>query len=122
MSQTLFERMGGENAVTHMTHFLYVNMLHDDRLKPYFVNINAPRQMLKMQIFLTKVLCGDTSYGAASLQEVQKYLIDQGLNDQCIDVVIECVCMTLQEMQLNNNIIGEVTEKIYQCRDEIINT
>ena len=120
MSETLFERMGGENAVTHMTHFIYANMLQDDRLKPYFHNVNLQRQMLKMQVFLTKVLCGDTSYGATSLKEVQNYLSEQGLNDKHFDVVLECVCMTLENMEINNSIKGEVTQKIYQCRDEVI--
>lgn len=121
MTQSLFDRIGGENTVVQATHYLYINILRDDRLKPFFENIDMQRQTLKMQAFLTKVLCGSAPYQDSSLRDAHKHLVEQGLDDEHVEAMIDCVCATLKEMQINNNVIGEVAQKINAYRDEVLN-
>lgn len=121
MAQTLLEKLGGEEVVVKMTHYLYVNVFRDEKLKPYFENINIERQTRKMQAFLTYLFSDQTSYEDGNLRNAHKQLVKQGLSDSHVDAMIECVCATLKEMEINNNIIGEVAQKINQHRDEVLN-
>ena len=121
MTQTLLERLGGEEVILKMTHFLYVNVLRDEKLSPYFEGINIERQTHKMYAFLTYLFSDQTSYKDGDLREAHKQLVKQGLNDSHVDAMLECVCSTLKEMKINNNIIGEVAQKINLHRDEILN-
>ncbi len=121
MKQTLLERLGGEEVVLQMTHYLYVNLFRDEQLKPFFENINITRQTHKMQAFLSYVFGGDTSYKGVDLRAAHKQAVAEGLNDTHIDAMIDCVCATLKEMGVDNNIIGEVAQVINQHRDEVLN-
>ncbi len=121
MTQTLFERIGGEDTVAKATHYLYVNLFRDDKLKPFFDNIDMQKQTYKMQAFLTMIFGGQTLYEGSSLRDAHKNAVAHGLSDEHVDAMIECVCITLKEMQINNNIIGEVAQRINQYRDEVLN-
>jgi len=121
MTQTLFDRIGGKETVAKATHYLYVNLFRDDRLKPFFDDIDIEKQTHKMEAFLTHIFGGQATYQGASLRAAHKQAVDSGLNDEHVDAMIECVCSTLQEMGINNNIIGEVAQKINEHRDDVLN-
>lgn len=119
--QTLYERIGGKSAVAKATHYLYVNLLRDESLSPFFEGINIDRQTHKMESFLTYIFGGDTNYQGNGLRQAHTKLVDQGLNDKHVDAMIDCVCATLSEMGISNNIIGEVAQKINGHRDDVLN-
>ena len=120
MTQTLYERIGGKDTITKATHYLYVNIFRDEQLKPFFKDINIERQTQKMQAFLTYILGGEPSYTGSMLRDAHKHVVEQGLNDKHIDTMIDCVYATLTEMGIDNNIIGEVCQKINEYRNEVL--
>ena len=121
MSQTLFERIGGKDTVAKATHYLYVNLQRDDRLKHFFEQINIEKQTRKMEVFLTYIFGGERSQQGLDLRLAHRKVVEQGLNDEHVDAMIECVCGTLQEMGVNTNLIGEVAQKINEHRDDVLN-
>ena len=120
MMQTLFSRIGGKDTVAKATHFLYVNIYRDERLRPFFENIDMQKQAHKMEAFLIYIFGGDEVYQGADLSIAHHQAVSNGLNDEHIDAMIECVCCTLQEMGINSNLIGEVAQKINQYRDQVL--
>lgn len=120
MAKTLFQRLGGQDVILKMTHFLYVNVLRDEKLKPFFENINVETQTRKMQVFLSAIFDERAFSNAAHLRDAHKHLVANGLNDSHIDAMIECVCCTLKEMDVDNNIIGEVAQNIDKYRDDVL--
>ncbi len=119
--KTLYERIGGKETVAKATHYLYVNLFRDEKLKPFFENIDIEKQTHKMEAFLTHIFDGNTSYQGANLRAAHAQAVEQGMDDEHVDAMIECVSCTLKEMGVNNNIIGEVAQKINQYRDEVLN-
>ena len=51
MDQTLFEQIGGKSTVDKASHFLYVNILRDERIKDFFENVDIEKQQRKMSAF-----------------------------------------------------------------------
>lgn len=121
MNPTLFEKIGGQDTVDKATHFLYVNLLRDDRLRPFFEDIDIKKQERKMGAFLTYIFGGNSLYTGRSMRRAHENIVKGGLNDEHVDAMIECVCETLREMKIDNNQIGEIAQIIEKHRDDVLN-
>jgi len=121
MKPTLYEKIGGKDTVEKASHFLYVNILRDYRLKPFFENINIEKQKSKMSAFLTYIFGGPSLYTGKSMRRAHKNAVENGLNDEHFDAMIECVTEALDELKIDNNTINEVTKMIEEHRDDVLN-
>ena len=121
MNPTLYEKIGGKDTVDKATHFLYVNLLRDERLRPFFEDIDIKKQERKMGAFLTYIFGGNSLYTGRSMRRAHESIVKQGLNDEHVDAMIECVCETLREMNIDNNQIGEIAQIIEKHRDDVLN-
>ena len=121
MNPTLYEKIGGKETVEKASHFLYVNMLRDDLLKPFFSNVDIDKQERKMCAFLTYIFGGNSLYTGKSMRNAHKNAVDSGLSDKHVDAMIECVSQTLRELDIDNNYIGEVAQTIEKHRDDVLN-
>ena len=121
MDNTLYEKIGGKETVEKASHFLYVNLLRDDRLAPFFENVDITKQQRKMCAFLTYICGGNSLYTGKTMRASHKDAVDHGLNDEHVDAMIECVCTTLKELKVDNNQIGAVVQAIEKHRDDVLN-
>ena len=55
MSETLFARLGGQNAVNAAVDIFYRKMLTDDRVSHFFDDVDMEKQIQKQKGFLTKI-------------------------------------------------------------------
>ena len=62
MNATLYEKIGGKEIVKKTSHHLYVNILKDELLNPFFENVDVKVQELEMNAFLTYVFGGNSLY------------------------------------------------------------
>lgn len=58
MTESLFERLGGQNAVNAAVDIFYRKMLMDDRVNYFFDDVDMEQQILKQKGFLTMVFGG----------------------------------------------------------------
>lgn len=58
MTESLFERLGGQNAVNTAVDIFYRKMLMDDRVNYFFDDVDMEQQILKQKGFLTMVFGG----------------------------------------------------------------
>ena len=52
---TLYERLGGEKAVTAAVKMFYLKVLADERISEFFTDINMHKQIEKQKEFLKEV-------------------------------------------------------------------
>ena len=93
---TLYERLGGETAIDSAVNIFYEKMLSDDRVSYFFETTDMEKQVAKQKRFLTMVFGGPNNYTGKSMRRGHKHLIEKGLNDTHVDIVIEHLGSTLK--------------------------
>jgi len=120
MSESLFERLGGQNAVNTAVDIFYRKMLTDDRVSHFFDDVDMEQQINKQKGFLTMVFGGPNNYKGKDMREGHRHLIKRGLNDTHVDIVIEHLGATLKELGANDKDIQEVAAIANSVRDDVL--
>jgi len=120
MSETLFTRLGGQNAVNAAVDIFYRKMLTDNRVSDFFDDVDMEKQIIKQKGFLTMVFGGPNNYTGKDMREGHRHLIKRGLNDTHVDIVIEHLGETLQELGVNEKDIQEVAAIANSVRDDVL--
>ncbi len=61
MTQSLYERLGGAEAVNAAVDIFYRKMLSDDRVNYFFAGVDMTQQIQKQKSFLTMVFGGNAA-------------------------------------------------------------
>ena len=120
MSQSLFKRLGGQNAVNTAVDIFYRKMLSDSRVSHFFDDVDMDQQIIKQKGFLTMVFGGPNKYEGKDMREGHRHLIKRGLNDTHVDIVIEHLGDTLRELNANEEDIKKVAEIANSVRDDVL--
>jgi len=120
MSETLFARLGGQDAVNAAVDIFYRKMLTDERVSPFFADVDMEQQIMKQKGFLTMVFGGPNHYQGKDMREGHRHLIKRGLNDTHVDIVIEHLADTLRELGANEEDIAEVAAIANSVRDDVL--
>src|SRR5947207_13414626 len=92
---TIYEQVGGEEAVEAAVDLFYRKVLVDDRIARFFDDVDMDRQSAKQKAFLTMVLGGPAHYTGLDMRRGHLHLIARGMNDDHVDAVIELLGQTL---------------------------
>ncbi|KTC76533.1 group I truncated hemoglobin [Legionella brunensis] len=120
MSESLFDRLGGQNAVNTAVDIFYRKMLLDERVNYFFDDIDMEQQILKQKGFLTMVFGGPNHYTGKNMQEGHRHLLERGLNDSHVDIVLEHLGATLKELGAHDEDIQKVAAIANSVRDEVL--
>jgi len=118
---TLYERLGGQPAVEAAVDIFYRKMLADERVNYFFDNTDMDAQIAKQKGFLTMAFGGPNNYTGKSMREGHKHLVEKGLNDTHVDIVIEHLGGTLKELGVADSDIAEVAAIANGARDDVLN-
>ncbi|MCG8638023.1 MAG: group 1 truncated hemoglobin [Desulfobacterales bacterium] len=118
---TLFERIGGNNAVSAAVDKFYEKVLADDRIKHFFENIDMERQAGFQKRFLTVAFGGAPKYPGKNLRAAHKHLVEKGLNDSHFDAVMEHLGATLTELGVPDDLVAEAAGIAETTRDDVLN-
>ena len=118
---SLYERIGGEPAVSEAVDVFYRRVLSDDRISSFFEDVDMDRQMGKQKAFLTMVFGGPHHYTGKDMREGHKHLVARGLNDTHFDAVVEHLAGTLKEIGVSDADIGEVAKIAESARKDVLN-
>jgi len=118
---TLYERLGGADAMRAAVEIFYKKMLVDERVNHFFDHTNMPQQIARQRGFLTMVTGGPNHYSGKNMRDAHAPLIEKGLNDTHVDIVIEHLGSTLQELGANDDDIAEVAALANSVRDDVLN-
>ncbi|CDZ79439.1 SynHb [Legionella massiliensis] len=120
MFESLFDRLGGQNAVNTAVDIFYRKMLLDERVNYFFDDIDMEQQILKQKGFLTMVFGGPNQYTGKNMQEGHRHLLERGLNDSHVDIVLEHLGATLKELGAHDEDIQKVATIANSVRDEVL--
>lgn len=120
MSKSLYERLGGQNAVNAAVDIFYRKMLTDDRVSHFFDDVDMDKQIIKQKGFLTMVFGGSNNYQGKDMREGHRHLIKRGLNDSHVDIVIAHLGETLRELGVSEDDIQQVASIANSVRDDVL--
>ncbi|MCA9682560.1 MAG: group 1 truncated hemoglobin [Myxococcales bacterium] len=108
MTEALFQRLGGRGTVTAAAGLLYQKVMADERLAPFFADIDLPAQIKKQTAFMTMAFAGPHDYDGRDLRTAHASLVARGLNDAHFAAILEHLGATLRELGVPDGPIGEV--------------
>ncbi len=121
MSESLYEKLGGEAAVNAAVDIFYRKVLADDRINHFFDGVDMEKQAAKQKAFLTMAFGGPAHYTGKDLREGHKHLVERGLNDSHVDAVLENLRETLEELDVAPELIQQVIDIAESARDDVLN-
>ncbi|WP_072621378.1 group I truncated hemoglobin [Spirulina major] len=106
---TLFEKLGGADAVNAAVDKFYERVLNDDRVKHFFADVDMKKQKGHQAAFLTYAFGGAPQYDGRTMRAAHKKLVEeQGLKGEHFDAIAEDLVLTLQEMGVGQDLIDQV--------------
>jgi len=117
---SLYEEIGGEAAVNTAVDMFYRRVLQDDRIAHFFDDVDMERQAAKQKAFLTYAFGGPNNYTGKDMREGHAHLLKRGLNDSHVDAVVENLTLTLRDLNVGEEQIGEVVAICESVRDDVL--
>ncbi len=116
--QTLYERIGGKDAVNAAVDLFYQKVLADPRINHFFENVDMVRQRGHQKTFLTYAFGGLPNYPGKNMREAHKHL---DLNEGHFNAVAENLQATLVELGVAEDLIAEVMTIAASTHDDVLN-
>ncbi len=120
MSQSIFDRIGGENAVDAAVDIFYRKVLRDPITAPFFDSVDMDSQRTKQKAFLTMAFGGPHRYSGKDLRAAHATLVAKGLNDAHFNAVAGHLQATLRELDVPADLIGEVMAVAGSTRADVL--
>lgn len=120
MSDSLFDRIGGDAAVNAAVDIFYRKVLADDRISEFFEGVDMDKQAAKQKAFLTMAFGGPNNYTGEDMRKGHAHLVARGLNDSHFDAVVENLGATLSELGVGDDLIGEVAAIAETTRNDVL--
>lgn len=120
MSDSLYEKLGGEAAVDAAVDIFYRKVLADDRINSFFEDVDMEKQAAKQKAFMTMAFGGPNNYTGTDMREGHAHLVKRGLNDSHFDAVVGHLGATLTELGVSDELIGEVVAVCEPTRNDVL--
>lgn len=122
MTASLFDRIGGMEAVMAAVDLFYEKVVGDPLLTEFFSGVDMEKQAKKQVAFMTWAFMGPEEYKGRDLRAAHKHLVmKQGLDDAHFDAVAGHLKTTLQELDVPTDLIDEVMGVVASTRNEVLN-
>lgn len=120
MSRSLFERIGGELAVSATVLKLYSKLLDDPALAPFFEDIDVDRLRLSQSAFVTYAFGGPNHYSGKSMRVAHTSSVAKGMNDLHFDLVAGHLQAAMQELNVPEELIAEALAIVETTRADVL--
>jgi hemoglobin len=117
---TLYERIGGEAAVSAAVDIFYRKVLNDHRINRFFDNTDMDAQIAKQKAFFTMAFGGPNNYTGTDMRNAHAKLVKKGLNDSHFDAVMEHLGATLVELNVPEDLIAEAAAIAESTRADVL--
>ena len=117
---SLFDQLGGQEAVETAVDNFYRKVLSDDRVSAFFDDVDMDRQRAKQKAFLTMAFGGPHDYSGKDMRTAHAHLVARGLNDSHVDAIIELLGETLRELGASEELISQVAAIAESTRNDVL--
>lgn len=120
MTESLFNRLGGEAAVNAAVDIFYRKVLNDNRINRFFDSSDMDKQIAKQRAFLTMAFGGPNNYTGKDMRTAHAKLVEMGLNASHFDAVMEHLGDTLKELNVPQELIAETAAIAESTRNDVL--
>ena len=120
MSDSLYEKLGGQAAVSTAVNIFYRKVLQDETINHFFETIDMQKQMVKQKSFLTMAFGGPNSYTGEDMRKGHAHLVEKGLNDDHFNAVAGHLQSTLEELGVATDLVAEVMAIAESTRNDVL--
>lgn len=118
--KSLFERIGGKQALDAAVDLFYEKILADDRIKHFFEGVDMQKQKNKQRAFLAYAFGGPVKYTGKDMRHAHAKLVENGLNEDHFNAVAEHLVHTLEELEVDQKLIDEVVQIALSVKDDVL--
>lgn len=115
--ESLYERLGGEDAVDTVVEEFYDRVLADEVLQPYFEDIDTDELRNHQRDFISYVTGGYDDYEGPSMYEAHAHL---NITDEAFNRVADHLDASLRACDVSENNRKELLAKVASLKDEIV--
>lgn len=119
--QSLYERIGGDNAVKATVVKMYEKVLADDLLAKFFSTTNVEALRHSQSAFVTFAFGGPNAYTGRSMRDAHRNSVNHGLSDQHFDRVVAHLQTAMRELNVPEPLIQEATAIVETTRNDVLN-
>jgi hemoglobin len=117
---SLYERIGGTEAVKAAVDIFYDKVLADDRIARFFEGVDMDAQRRKQRSFLIMAFGGPNTYTGEDMRRGHAHLVARGLDDTHFDAVVENLAATLSQLGVGADEIAEVAKIAESVRNDVL--
>lgn len=122
MQQTLYARIGGEEAIMAAVDLFYEKVLADELTRPFFEALDMEALVKKQVAFMAWAFGGPDEYKGRDLRTAHADLVTKkGLSDEHFDRVAMHLEATLRELGVADDMVVEAMGLIAAQRSHVLN-
>ena len=114
--QTLFERVGGEQAIAELIHEFYDRVLGDPELKPFFKDTSVDKLHRMQREFFSAALDGPITYTGRPLSHVHH---GRGITKHLFARYVDHLIDTLLIRDISDQDVNDIISRIRTYAGEI---
>ena len=114
---SIYEQIGGREAVAAAVELFYCRATADPVLAPYFEGLEMRRQKAHMRAFLAVALGGSEIYGGRDMHAAHAGL---GITHEAFNRVIGHLVATLVEHGVPDSLIASIGQKVEPLRSMVV--
>ena len=115
---SLFQDIGGMQAVNIAVNIFYDKLIKDERVKHFFMQIDMETQGAKMKTFLASAFGSPLPYHGKNLTEAHSTML---ITKQHYHIVAIHLYETLLELNIAPDLIEQVMQIVSGVEDQIVN-
>jgi hemoglobin len=118
--RSVYERLGGEDAILAAATLFYDKVLADPELAPFFRGLDMDRQIRKQVALMAWAFGGPNKYEYRDLDTAHASVRAQGLKDRHFDAVASHLADALKELGVTPDLVDEVLAIVGSTRDQVM--
>lgn len=118
MAQTIYEKVGGEEAISKVVDYFYEELvLKDPTVNQFFVNTDMEKQRRHQTKFISFALGGPNQYTGGAMAKVHEGM---NLQPEHFDAIAKHLHDALAHFGVSESDIDQALGKVETLRDDII--
>lgn len=113
---TLYDKLGGKEAVSKVVDIFYQKVLKDERVNGFFKNTEMEKQRRHQTAFISAAI-GGPQYSGRSMEKAH-----EGMNLQEVhwDAVVEHLVSSLKDVGVTDTDTGEIIKNLLPLKPHIL--
>ena len=115
---SIYHRLGGQKSINAAVDIFYKKVLADESVNHFFQDVSVQRQHNKQKAFLAAALGGPIPWKGKDMREAHAHL---ALKEEHFGAIAGHLQSTLEELGLDEGLIGEVMAVAASTHDDVLN-